>query len=180
MDLAKFSNKDFKRGRSLLVEAAWMCVSALLVNTWLPGSGWRVCLLRLFGAKIASAVIIKPGVKIKFPWRLTIGENSWIGEDTWIDNLASVQIGANVCISQGVYLCTGSHNWKKVEFDLITSEIVIGNQSWICAKVSVAPGTVISEGVVISMGTMISGTTTPWTIYYPTSHSTKRRSSGND
>ena len=38
------------------------------------------------------------------PWRLSIGDYSWIGEDVWIDNLAMVKIGKNVCVSQGAYL----------------------------------------------------------------------------
>jgi len=43
---------------------------------------------------------------MKFPWRLTVGENVWVGEGLWIDNLDEVYLGANCCISQGAYLCT--------------------------------------------------------------------------
>ena len=98
MQLSKFNNEDFDRGRSRLIESCWRVVEGLLFNSWLPGSGWRVQLLRLFGASIGSGVVIKPHVRIKFPWKLSIGDYSWIGEEVWIDNLAEVSIGSNCCI----------------------------------------------------------------------------------
>ena len=101
----------FSRGRSRLVEVLWLVLDALLVRSRVPGSAHRRLILRAFGALIGKRVLIKPGVRIKFPWRLEIGDDSWVGEDVWIDNLAPVQIGANCCISQGVYICTGSHDW---------------------------------------------------------------------
>ena len=85
--------------------------------------GFRRFLLRLFGAKIGKKVIIRPSVKVTYPWKLSIGDYSWIGEDVWIDNLEQVIIGSNVCISQGAMLLCGNHNYKKVTFDLIIGEI---------------------------------------------------------
>ena len=72
--------------------------------------------------KVGRSVIIKPRVRIKYPWFLQIGDNSWIGEDVWIDNLDSVIIKENVCISQGAMLMSGSHNYKSEKFDLITKK----------------------------------------------------------
>ena len=60
-------------------------------------------ILKIFGARIYGwQIVIKPNVKIKYPWFLKIGDGSWIGEKVWIDNLCSVNIEENVCISQGV------------------------------------------------------------------------------
>lgn len=86
-------------------------------------SGVKVALLQAFGAKVGQRVRIKPGVRVKFPWRLTVGDHVWIGEDTWIDNLDEVTIESNVCISQGVYLCTGNHDWGHPHFALRTGPI---------------------------------------------------------
>jgi putative colanic acid biosynthesis acetyltransferase WcaF len=93
--LRKYDNAWFNRGRSRLVEVLWLVLDAALVRSRLPGGTHRRLILRAFGALIGKRVLIKPGVRIKFPSRLEIGDNSWVGEDVWIDNLAPVQIGAN-------------------------------------------------------------------------------------
>ena len=136
MRLDLFNNTNFSRGRPVWVEALWLFVQALFINSWIPGSVHRKLLLRLFGAKIGKGTFFKPGVKVKFPWRLEIGEHTWIGEDVWIDNLAKVTIGSHCCISQGVYLCTGSHDWSKKRFGLIIEPITVVDKAWLCAKAS--------------------------------------------
>lgn len=164
MFLNEFDNANFDRGASRLKELAWLIVSGLLIESWLPGSGWRVRLLRVFGARIGAGVVIKPHVRIKFPWRLEVGDHSWIGESAWIDNLAVVRIGAHVSVSQGAYLCTGSHDWAKRGFDLIVQPIELCNHVWICARASVAPGTVVHEGAIVAMGQLAAGQVPEWTI----------------
>jgi len=119
----------------------------------------------LFGAEIGPNVVIKPHTKVKFPWRLRIGENSWIGENVWIDNLADVSIGSNACISQGAYLCTGSHDWNAPKFDLIVKPIVIADGAWVAAKSTVGPGVTIGEGAVLGLGSTTSKDLEPWSIY---------------
>ncbi len=165
MKLETYDNQSLDRGRLLRVEVIWVLIQGLLFSTWVPGSGWRCFLLRAFGAKIGKKVVIKPGVRVKFPWRLEIGDCSWIGERVWIDNLASVNIGSHACISQGAYLCTGSHNWSLTSFDLITKPIRIGNHAWIGAQTCIAPGVTMGEGAVLCMGSIAAKDLEPWTIY---------------
>lgn len=160
-----FTNSEFSRGASRLTELCWMAVSGLLVESWLPGSGWRRQILRAFGAQIGKGVIIKPRVRIKFPWRLTVGDHTWIGENVWIDNLATIRIGSHVCLSQAAYLCTGSHNWATENFDLIVRPIDISDHVWVGAKAILAPGTELRTGVVLSMGSLAKGKLQPWSIY---------------
>jgi putative colanic acid biosynthesis acetyltransferase WcaF len=163
--LDRFSSASFDRGAPRWKEALWLLAGALLLASWLPGSGWRRRLLRGFGAQIAPGVVIKPGVRVKFPWRLTVGDHSWIGEDVWIDNLAPVTIGAHACLSQGAYLCTGSHDWASKCFGLITQPIVIENHAWVGARANMAPGSTLGAGAVLAMGSLGKGQMAPWTIY---------------
>ena len=170
MILKNFKNKDFDRGTSKITECIWLFISSLLISSWIPGSFWRAFILKIFGAKIGSGVIFKPHIRIKFPWRLSIGNNCWIGEFVWIDNLGIVSIGNNVCISQGAYLCTGSHNWSAKSFDLLVSPIVIHNEVWVGAFSRIGPGSILNEGSVISLGITYTGETSKWSTYSNPKH----------
>lgn len=164
MRLDRYEVNDFDRGTDRTTELFWMFMSAILVESWLPGSRWRVWLLRLFGASIGPGCVIKPRAKIKFPWRLSVGAHCWIGERVWIDNLAQVTLGDHVCLSQDVYLCAGSHDWSSESFDLIIRPINVGRHSWVCARATLAPGAVLGEGAVLGMGLLGTGRQEPWTI----------------
>ena len=165
MKLSEFDNRAFERGRPSWVEACWRVLEGLLFSTWLPGSGWRVGLLRLFGARVGRGVVIKPRVRVKFPWRLEVGDHSWIGESVWIDNLAPVRIGHDCCLSQGAYLCTGSHDWATQRFDLVVKPITIADQAWLAAGSLVAPGVAVGEGAVLGLGAVATEDLQSWTIY---------------
>lgn len=146
-----------------------MVTSAVLVRSAIPGSRHRVLALRAFGARIEDGVVIKPHVRVKFPWRLSIGAHSWIGEEVWIDNVADVSIGAHCCVSQGAYLCTGSHDWRSETFDLITESIEICDGAWICARVSIAPGVTIGAGAVVGLGSIITRDVEPFALHVASS-----------
>jgi putative colanic acid biosynthesis acetyltransferase WcaF len=163
--LRDFSNASFSRGRPKIIEAIWILASALLIASSVAGSAHRRLVLRLFGARIGSRVAIKPRVRIKFPWRLEVGDDSWIGEDVWIDNLEAVYIGSNVCLSQGAYICTGNHDWGSPTFDLIVKPVRVENCAWIAAKATITPGVTIGEGSVLSMGSVATSDLEPWGIY---------------
>lgn len=120
----------------------------------MPISGVKCLILKLFGAKIGKGVVIKPGVSVKYPWLLKVGDYSWIGEDVWIDNLAQVTIGSNCCISQGAMLLCGNHNYKLPTFDLIVKPIIIKNGAWVGAKSTVCPGVTIHEEAMLSVGSI--------------------------
>ncbi|WDE98211.1 WcaF family extracellular polysaccharide biosynthesis acetyltransferase [Lentisphaera profundi] len=156
-NLEKFNNSDFDRGASKGKELFWLLLRGFFFEfSVLPLSGLRRKILNLFGSKIQGSVTLKPQVKITFPWKLSVGENSWIGEEAWLMNLAPIEIGANVSISQRVMLCTGSHNWKKESFDLITQPIIIKDGAWICANVFIGPGVTIGENCVVTAGSVVT------------------------
>lgn len=179
--LKDYANPQFSRGRSRLSEAAWIAVQWLFVSSWVPGSAHRRWLLELFGARIGRGVVIKPRVRVTFPWRLAIGDHSWIGEAVWIDNLAQVTIGPDVCISQSAYLCTGNHDWSRQSFDLIVRPITIEAGAWIAARAVVGPGVTVAEGAVLTLGSVATRHLSPWTIHEGNpAMAVRPRSSGQD
>jgi putative colanic acid biosynthesis acetyltransferase WcaF len=157
MKLATFQNKEYKPGANILKRLFWYVLNTIVFNSYLfPSYYVKVKLLCLFGAKVGSGVIIKPKVNIKYPWRLTIGNDVWIGEKVWVDNLADIIIDDNVCISQGALLLTGNHNYKKESFDLIMGSIHIQSYVWIGAKSTVCPGVICEKGSILSVGSVIT------------------------
>ncbi len=155
MRLDNYSLGNYTPGTSYSQQLLWYFMGSPLVESyWLPVSSIKVWILRLFGASIGQGVRIKSGVRIKFPWRLTVGNYVWIGEDVWIDNLAFVIIENHVCLSQGVYLCTGNHDWNHPNFLLIPAPIHIQEGSWIAAKSIIGPGVTIGRGAVLALGSV--------------------------
>jgi putative colanic acid biosynthesis acetyltransferase WcaF len=164
--LSKFDNSWYKPGRSSASRSIWYLINVLFLKTYLnPFSGLKVFILRLFGAGIGKGVVIKPGVNIKYPWYIVIGDNAWIGERVWIDSLAKVSIGSNCCISQGAYLCSGNHDYTKEGFDLIVKPIIIEDGVWIGAKAIICPGVTIRSHSVITAGSVVTHDTEPYTVY---------------
>jgi len=156
MDLSLYDNITFNRGASRWKEATWLVVSALFFRPPLPwSSSVRAGWLRLFGAEVGHGVVIHSGVHISFPWRVKIGDHVWLGEEVRILSLAPVGIGSHVCISQGAYLCTGSHNHRQKTFDLITLPINIEDQCWIAARAFIGAGVTMGVGSVAGAGAVV-------------------------
>jgi putative colanic acid biosynthesis acetyltransferase WcaF len=154
MHLNKFK-KESTHNVYFLKYFLWYLTSTLFFNSSIPGSKIRSILLKLFGCNIGKNIIIKPNVKIKYPWKLIIGEDVWIGENVWIDNISKVTIGSNTCISQGVYICSGSHNFHDEEFGLLMQDVEIGNNCWIAAKSLIGPGVKIEDSSFIKFGSVV-------------------------
>lgn len=165
-DLSAFDNTTFSKGRNVLFIYLWLVVSACFFESKLfPFIKPKIFFLRLFGADIQNSVIIKPNVKIKFPWKLSIGEYSWIGEGVWIDNLDSVVIGCNCCLSQGAMLLTGNHSFKKVSFDYMNAPIVLEDGCWVGAQAIVSPGVSIGSHAVLTVGSIATKDLEAYYIY---------------
>ena len=156
-DLSKYRPAGFDRGASAVKEALWLGVRWVFFLTILPWpSAWRAMLLRLFGARVGSGVVIRGNVNITFPWRLTLGDHVWLGEEVMILSLAPVTIGDSVCVSQRAFLCTGSHDYGEPAFGLITGPISIGRGAWIAAQSFIGPDTVVGEGSVVAAGAIVT------------------------
>lgn len=134
-------------------------------NTLNIFSGSKVLLLKMFGSQIGEGVVIKPGVNIKYPWKLFVGDHSWIGENVWIDNLSEIMIGKNVTLSQGALLLTGTHDHTKESFDFISYPIVLEDGVWIGAKAVVTGGITCHTHSILGINSIAETNLKPYVIY---------------
>lgn len=149
-DLSRYRNPDNLRGASPFKVQLWWIVQALLMHTSPQFMyGWRRFLLRLFGARIGEGVIIRPSVRVTYPWRLEIGDRAWIGDFVDVYTLDTIKIGSDAVVSQYTKLVTGTHDFHKPTFDMVTKPIVIEDQAWVAANCFIAPGVTIRKGAVV-------------------------------
>lgn len=150
INLSSFTNAEFERGAPTWKEGLWWFTRSILFMGSFPiPSLIKVSALRLFGATIGTGVVIRSRVNITFPWKIRIGNNVWIGDEVYILSLDQVIINDDVCISQRAFLCTGSHDFRKPTFDLITGKIVVGSGSWIGAQTFIPPHSEIPPGTMV-------------------------------
>jgi putative colanic acid biosynthesis acetyltransferase WcaF len=166
MHLNQYNPAPYTPGAPLWKQLLWYYLGSPIVRSHLlPYSPLKTWTLKQFGANLGQGIRLKPGITIKFPWRLTIGNHTWIGENTWIDNLAPITIGNHCCISQNVYLCTGNHNWSLPTFNLHLGEIHLEDSCWLAANSTVGPGVTIGQGAILTLGSVATQSLSPMTIY---------------
>lgn len=156
-DFREYDRGDWSPGRPLWVRVLWALISRVVFESGgVPFYRVKCFLLRCFGATVGERVVIKPNVRIKFPWRLIVADDVWIGQDVWIDNLETVSIGSQCCLSQGVYLCTGSHEFRRSDFRLQCRAIHLDHHVWVCAQAILLPGVKIPAGSLVGAGEVVS------------------------
>jgi putative colanic acid biosynthesis acetyltransferase WcaF len=147
--LSAFSGVGYDKQRSMLWQAIWFATMNLVFSRWWCPARWRPLILRAFGAQIGRDVLIRHRVRVLWPWKLTIGNDSWIGEGAWLLNLEPIAIGSDVCLSQEVFLCTGSHDRTSPSFEFDNAPVTVEDQVWIGTQALILRGVHVGHGVVV-------------------------------
>lgn len=143
-----------------------LCELLFVTNAWQVSSSLRVRMLRLFGAEIGRGVVFRPRTRVKFPWKLHIGANSWIGEGVWFHNQDHVFIGHDVVISQETFLTTGSHAHRR-DMALITRPIRVDDGAWVTSRCTLLGGAHVGRSALLTPGTVVGGEVPPNRIWGP-------------
>lgn len=147
--------------RPSVVVYLWALAELIFVtNRWQVSSRLRVSALRLFGARIGKHVIMRPGIRVRFPWKLEIGDRSWIGEGVWFHNQNQIQIGNDVVVSQETFLTTGSHAHRR-DMALVTAPIVIADGVWVTSRCMVLGGAWIGQSALVRPMSVVTGRISP-------------------
>lgn len=154
--LAEFTGRGYDKGRGRLVCAAWVLLAEPIQRSVLVPPRLRTRLLRAFGARIGRGTLIRHGVRIHWPWKLTVGRDCWIGVGAHLLDLDRIVIGDDVCISQQAMLCTASHDADDPRFEIQLGPITVGSGSWIATRATVLRGVTIGEDVVVGATALVT------------------------
>ncbi len=160
--LRDFTGIGYDKGRGRLWQALWFATQHLVFGMWFFPARLRPWLLRLFGAKIGQRVYIRHGVRIHWPWKLTVGDDTWIGEGAWLLNLEPIVVGHDVCISQEALVCTGGHDPRSPSFEFDNAPILIKSHAWLCARSIVLRGVTVGTGAIVGAGAVVAQDVEPW------------------
>lgn len=157
-NLALFRLPDGFRGKSgWYVQVWWLVQATLFRGSPQFAYPFRAMLLRMFGAKVGRDTVIRPSVRITYPWKVAIGDFAWVGDDVVLYSLGEIVIGNHAVVSQRSYLCAGDHDFQSESFDIRAKPVTIGDQVWIASDVFVAPGVTIGKGAVIGARSSVFG-----------------------
>jgi putative colanic acid biosynthesis acetyltransferase WcaF len=165
IDLSKAPGEREAWDRPTWVVYLWaLCELAFVTNPFQASSQLRVRVLRLFGASIGEGVIMRPRLRVKFPWKLEVGARSWIGEGVWIHNQDSVKIGSDVVVSQESFLTTGTHAFRN-DMALETKPVVIEDGVWVTTRCVVLAGSRIRRSALVLPNTVVRGEVPAGTLF---------------
>nr|WP_246377289.1 DapH/DapD/GlmU-related protein [Nocardioides ginsengisegetis] len=154
--MSGFTGAGYDVGRGKLTQILWLVSSGSLFMRWWCPARVRVTILRAFGADVGRGVLVRHRVRIHWPWKLVIGDHSWVGEGAWILNLEPVTIGRDVCVSQEALLCTGSHDRRSRTFEFDNAPITLEDESWIAARAVVLRGVTIGARATVGAGAVVT------------------------
>lgn len=133
------------------------------------GFGFKRWLLRRCGAKIGKNVRICSSVLIQGAGDLSIGDSTWIGHKTMLIASSTINIGSNVDIAPLVYIGTGTHDINPAGPHVagrgLSSDIEIGDGSWIGVSARILPGVKIGAMCVVGAASLVNKNLDPRGVY---------------
>lgn len=120
---------------------------------------FRAFCTRLILDECGSNVNIEKGAD--FALNIKIGNNSGIGKNSIIG--AYTQIGDNVMMGEACFIYARNHKTDRLDVPMCIQgfeeyrPVVISDDVWIGARVTILPGAKIGKGVIIGAGAVITG-----------------------
>lgn len=164
VDLSKYHNGLSRRHQ--IIRIMWNLTWGITAR-WLPrsfGRGWKLFLLRLFGAKVHKTANVYSSAKVYYPANLIMEENSCLADNVNCYNVTTVKIGANSTVSQGAFLCAASHDISDPFHSLISAPIIIESQAWVASDAFIGMGVTIGEGAVVGARAVVFRDVEAWTV----------------
>jgi maltose O-acetyltransferase len=128
----------------------------------LVGNRLRTKILRWAGVAIGRGTTVGGMLSVhgggRPASRVRIGTNCWINDSCVFDASATITIGDNVALGQGVMILTNTHELGPSDYRagrLISLPVVVGDGAWIGARTTVLPGVTIGPGAIVAAGALV-------------------------
>ena len=124
------------------------------------GKGLRYILCRQLFRKCGRGVNIEHGADFGFGNNIEIGDRSGIGVDAWIR--ADLSIGNSVMMGPQVVIYGRYHNYERTNIPMMDQQmgqfdpIVIEDDVWIGAKVTILKGIHIGKGAIVGAAAVVT------------------------
>lgn len=123
---------------------------------YVPSQVLRRQLYLLLGMKIEPGAVVYAGAEVRSPRGIKIGRGSMIGSHAVLDGRRGIDIGANVNLSNGVWIWTLQHSVDDPFFGVDGGPVKIGDRAWVSCRVVVLPGVSIGRGAVVAAGAVVT------------------------
>lgn len=139
----KLEKKRFKTG---WYNMAWRYVLLKRIGTNFVGEGYR---------------IIQSNVCIYNAENLTMGERITLNDNSYMECSGGIEIGNDVMIGHGVSVLSNSHRFDDLNVPMNQQgenfgKVIIGNNVWIGAKVTILYGVTIGDGAIIGAHSLVN------------------------
>ena len=120
---------------------------------------FRAFCTRLMLDECGSNVNIEKGAD--FALNIKIGNNSGIGKNSIVG--AYTQIGDNVMMGEACFIYTRNHKTDRLDIPMCSQgfdeykPVIISDDVWIGARVTILPGAKIGKGAIIGAGAVVTG-----------------------
>lgn len=143
--------------REKIVIRLWACAWFLLAR-WTPKcfNGWRVLLLRLFGATLHGCPFVFSSARIYAPFNVVFYQSACIGPYCTVYSLGKVILHTRCVISQEAFLCGGTHDFCNRRFPLVIGDISVGEDAFIGARAFIMPGVIIGKQAVVGAMSVVT------------------------
>lgn len=109
---------------------------------------------KLFGMKIGKNSRILTGVYIFDPWKIEIGNNSYINEKCFLDGRGGVIIEDNVSVSIYTKILSGTHISGSDTFEYTSKKVILRSNVWTGIASIILPGVELPHGVILAAGSV--------------------------
>ena len=129
---------------------------------------WRYILLKRIGTNFVGEGyrIIQPNVCIYDAEYLKMGERVTLNDNSYLECAGGIEIGNDVMIGHGVSILSNSHRFESIDVPMNQQgenygKVVIGNNVWIGAKVTILHGVTIGDGAIIGAHSFVNKNVLP-------------------